>query len=401
MKRQKNYYVIPRKPSGIYYYIVRDPVSRKTVWYKSTGTTDPKFAEILAQEWWDNGGPAADGASYLAKTTTFCDYLYDFWDFAHCAYFRELELMGNEPHEEHAYECRRIVSRYYRGYFHDTLLSQITAETMQDFILSLNKERANGKKLAPSTINSVRNVAMTALKFAKRKKNIRSFDFDGVLLAGGKSKERGILTNEEAEKLFTLPWKNQKSRIAAFLGYHTGMRLGEIRGLKIVHIHETKISVVQSWSGKKIKSTKNGDPRDIPITENVYLELQKYIKAMGFDSLDALLVPGNKPGIPLDGHKIRDDLYAMFNEIGIDEAKRKERNGICLHSFRHLLVKNLIEKGVNKAIGMKITGHRNSAVFDWYSQHFDQEMFQKMSEAIERVEQKEEVKEPIPFKKIS
>ena len=45
MSRQKKFYIEPRKPSGIYYYIVRDPVSRKAVVCKSTGTTDKKQAE--------------------------------------------------------------------------------------------------------------------------------------------------------------------------------------------------------------------------------------------------------------------------------------------------------------------------------------------------------------------
>jgi hypothetical protein len=36
MSRQKKFYLETRKPSGIYYYIIRDPVSRRTIAYKST-----------------------------------------------------------------------------------------------------------------------------------------------------------------------------------------------------------------------------------------------------------------------------------------------------------------------------------------------------------------------------
>jgi integrase len=43
-------------------------------------------------------------------------------------------------------------------------------------------------------------------------------------------------------------------------------------------------------------------------------------------------------------------------------AKRKR----IIHSWRHLLAKNLVENGVNKAIGMKILGHKTSHIFDLY-----------------------------------
>jgi len=50
MSRQKKFYLEPRKTSGIYYFIVRDPVSRKTTAYKSTGTTDIRQAEAIGME---------------------------------------------------------------------------------------------------------------------------------------------------------------------------------------------------------------------------------------------------------------------------------------------------------------------------------------------------------------
>jgi hypothetical protein len=37
------------------------------------------------------------------------------------------------------------------------------------------------------------------------------------------------------------------------------------------------------------------------------------------------------------------------------------------------LAKNLVEKGANKAIGMKILGQKTSRVFDKYASHFDKE----------------------------
>jgi len=190
MSRQEKFYLETRKPSGIYYYIVRDPVSGKTTAFKSTGTTDEKQAKALALEWWANGVPGKPLAG-VDRKISFCDYLTNFWDFSSSDYFRELETMGKEPQSEHAFE-------------------------MQKFILHLKHE----KKLSASTINLTRNAALKALRYALRKKIILKFDFENVLRAGGKSKlRRGVLTNYEVEKLFKLDWTCIRSRIAALISH--------------------------------------------------------------------------------------------------------------------------------------------------------------------------------------
>jgi integrase len=394
MSRQKKFYLEQRKPSGIYYYIVRDPVSRKTLAYKSTGTTDIKQAEATGMEWWANGIPGKTSNSGIDRKTLFCDYLFQFWDFETSNYFREQETMGREPHIEHAVEMQKNVDRHYRPYFKSTLLCQINEESLQEFIIYLKTQ----KHLAASSINSIRNVSMKALRYAKSKKMIKYFDFDAVIRAGGKAAERGVLENEEVDKLFNAKWTSIRSRIAAFISYHTGMRIGEIRALRVCDIHPDRISVRHSWARlSKNKSTKNKEIRDIPILPAVYDEILSYIKQMNFFNLNSLLIPGRNPEIPLDSHLIRDNFYSVLDKLGIDEKTRKERN-IVFHSFRHLLAKNLIEKGANKAIGMKIMGQKTSRIFDHYADHTDKETFRQMAKAIEIVSKNETPKEPILFK---
>jgi integrase len=87
----------------------------------------------------------------------------------------------------------------------------------------------------------------------------------------------------------------------------------------------------------------------------------------------------------------------MLEKIGIDGETRKER-GIVFHSWRHLLAKNLAENCVNKAIGMKILGHKTSRIFDHYASHVDKETFRQMVGALEKVLKPEIPKEPITFR---
>jgi integrase len=395
MSRQKKFYLEPRRPSGIYYFIIRDPLSRKTVVFKSTGTTDKKQAEAMGMEWWTNGIPDKTGGAGYDRKTLFCDYLHQFWDFDTSDYFRELETMGKEPHIEHAQEMQKAVKRYYLPYFENKLLCQIDEESLQKFIVYLKID----KKLSASTVNSARNVAFVALRHAKRKKLIQQFDFDAVLRAGGKPKERGILEKEEVDKLLSLEWPSPRTRLAVLIAAKTGMRMGEVRALRVCDIHENRISVNHSWGKKsKLKCTKNQEVRDIPILPALHEEIMAYIRQFELFNLDSFLLPGDKPEIPYNNRQIGKDFNKMLGEIGIDEETRKER-GIVFHSWRHLLAKNLAEKGTNKAIGMKILGHKTSRIFDHYAAHVDKETFRQMMGAMEKVQKPETVtREPLPFR---
>ena len=245
---RQGYYLRQRKADGLFSVIIIDPITWKRT-ERATGTNDEKKAHAIAQGWLANGLPESPSVNTIARTTTFCDYLYSFWDFDTSEYFRELETMGKEPQPNHALEMQRAVKRYYRPYFKDMLLCQIDGETLQKFVVYLKID----KKLAASTVNSAQNAAIKALRYANRKRIIKSFDFNNVLRAGGKAKDRGVLERDEAEKLFSLEWPNPRSRLAALIAYNTGMRLGEIRALRVCDIHENYISVNHSWSSRKNK----------------------------------------------------------------------------------------------------------------------------------------------------
>ena len=393
---RQGYYLRQRKADGLISIIFIDPITWKRT-ERATGTTDEKKAHAIAQGWLANGLPESPKVNNIARTMTFCDFLCQFWDFDTSEYFREQETMGKEPQSDHALEMQRAVKRYYRPYFKDTLLCQVDGEALQRFIVHLKIDR----KLAASTVNSARNTAIKALRYASRKKIIRSFDFDNVLRAGGKAKDRGVLERGEAERLFSLQWPNPRSRLAALIAYNTGMRLGEIRALRVCDIHETYISVSHSWSRRnKQKCTKNRETGNVPILPCLHKEIMAYIKEWGLFRLDALLLPGKKPEIPYDSVQIRKDFQRMLAKIGIDEEKRRER-GIVFHSFRHLLAKKLAESGTNKTIGKNILRVKTSVIFDRYASHFDKETFDKMAEAIKNAHKPSTPpKEPIPFRGI-
>jgi integrase len=337
---RQGYYLRQRKNGGSFHVIFVDPITGKQT-DRTSGTNDEKRANAIAQGWLSNGVPDKPKVNNVAKQMLFCDYPHQFWDFVTSDYFRELETMGKEPHVEHAQEMQKAVERYYRPYFQSKLLCQIDEESLQKFIVHLKLD----KKLAASTVNSARNVALVALRHAKRKKIIQHFDFDAVLRAGGKAGERGILERDEVDKLFSLDWPSPRSRMAVLIAANTGMRMGEVRALRVCDVHEDRISVRHSWGRKSnLKCTKNQETREIPILTTLHDEIMVYIRQMGLYNLDSFLLPGDKPEIPYNNRQIGKDFNKMLEKIGIEKV-RKER-GIVFHSWRHLLAKNLAEKGI-------------------------------------------------------
>jgi hypothetical protein len=137
---RQRYYLRQRVQGGSFHVIFIDPFTGKQT-DRTTGTNDEKKAPSIAQEWLANGPPEKPRASSYAKTTAFCDYLHQFWDFETSDYFRELETMGREPHAEHALEMQKAVERYYRPYFQSKLLIHIDEETLQKFIVYLKIEK--------------------------------------------------------------------------------------------------------------------------------------------------------------------------------------------------------------------------------------------------------------------
>jgi integrase len=372
------FYLHQRKPSNVWHVTFTVPETGKLAARLSTKTTIRREAEVIAQQWLRDGLPESS-KNPLPVSQTFCDYLKEFWDFDHSQYFKEQITMGKKPTRRHVKDMKDLVDRYFVAFFGSKKLNQIDESILQDFLVHL----CTDKGLAASSVNRARNTAFVALRYAKRRKLIKDFNFEAVLRASGNAKARGILEREEAERLFQLEWRDPRSKLMTLIAFQTGMRMGEIQALRICDIHEDRISVAHSWSkiDGGLKSTKNQECRIVPILPELYTEIQNYRKIYRpLFNMDSLLFPSLLETTPYDGKQVKEDFYKMLEKIGISEAERKERN-IVFHSWRHYCAKNLAQV-TNRAIGMAILGHKTSAMFDHYANHVDKETFNKMREAI-------------------
>lgn len=202
------------------------------------------------------------------------------------------------------------------------------------------------------------------------------------------TKERGILTEEEGEKLLkhlkdtTIPntfdrWKY----LVCAIGYYTGMRIGEIEALQEEDLDRERniIHVNHSWSTVAgLKTTKNGKTRKtFPISLILMNEIAEYSKMNKNNPFVFSAKKSNDK--PLSRNDIGEAFNKALNAIGISEEERKRRV-IVFHSLRHGFVSNALASGVSFDIVEKGAGHLTKAMTEHYT-HETEKAQEKFIEA--------------------
>jgi integrase len=356
----------------------RDPITGIIGTKRSTGTGELQKAESIAQTWLRDGLPGKPCLSLQS----FADYLDAFWDFDHSSYIQESLAAGKKIHRRHVQDMKNLVRRYIRPYFGSKNLKSIDEATLRRFLLYLKIDRG----YASATVNQVRNATVVALRYAKRDHLIKSFDFDLVLRCGTSPQKRGILEPNEVNKLFKARWRDPRSRLVNLIAAETGMRMGEIRALRVCDIGLDRFFIRNSWSlaDGGLKETKTGEKREVPLLPSLKTEILSYLNTIVLeDGSGSFVFPGLRNDRPFDEGQIRRDFFAALALIGIDDSRRRERN-IVFHSWRHYVAKHLSHIAP-KALGMKILGHKTSAVFDKYADHTSLEDLSLMRRALSSI----------------
>jgi integrase len=88
----------------------------------------------------------------------------------------------------------------------------------------------------PATINHKLEAGSVALRWAHNHGMIEIDPTVGLRRFSGRVKVRGILTEQEVCRLFSLEWKDRRAYVGNILAATTGLRAGEILALKSVDI---------------------------------------------------------------------------------------------------------------------------------------------------------------------
>jgi len=429
----RQFYVFRRKNSAIYYVQFVDPVTKKMLPARSTHkkSKDEAFAQV--HEWYYSstfikkskdspvkrfislltdkklsldevlevqhavsafypsvlpavGNPVS--ASLAAPVSpsssgkqpaspSLLSYLRYFWDFEKSDYVQDKIYHGQRIGQRHCYEMVNRV-KYWDAFFSkDFTLRDLTTLKIQEFEKSLR-----GKNISTLTMNNIIKCGSIAFKWAVRQKLLEENPFEGITAYSINSKQRGILTNEEAGKLFrTGMWSDKRAMVANKLAMTTGLRMGEILALRKNDIGEERLFIRHSWSPLDgLKSTKTGIEREVPLLPEIRtllftLLLQNPHRAEG----ESFIFWGNLPTKPVVQNVITEGLKAALESIDIGDKEREERN-IVFHSWRHFYA-TVISNNVGERKAQIALGHLTPAMTKHYAAHKREEDLQQVADA--------------------
>lgn len=154
----------------------------------------------------------------------------------------------------------------------------------------------------------------------------------------------------------------------------TGMRNGEMRGLKytdidkrrnVIHIQRTLKHIEGEGYFEDTPKTRTSK-RDIPLTPDIlkYLEAQRNFFGFKIEKMDRYLFC-NELGEPLSRARVRNETNRIVNKI---RKAGNEFPDITPHIFRHTFATRAIEAGMQPQVLKSILGHSSLAMtMDLYS----------------------------------
>lgn len=312
----------------------------------------------------------AEKVSDSTKPIFLIETLSNFWDFENSEYVKKRIARGYDIKQRNCKEKLGIVKRYWAKYFDaDRTVQSLTSRELDDFLMYLRTE----KNLSADTVNKTMTAGNMAFEFLIKEGLITSNPLSSVERFKVNAKKRGIPTETEMKKLMELnwDWTDSVNKLAFKVAALFGLRAGEISGLQVCDIDANAdlLYIRHSWNDTdKLKDTKNGDDRIIPIEHGVALELLMNARRNpDYSDTSFVFWSPKVAGQPMWPSSFEYDFYIAMQKIGISEEQRKERN-IVFHSLRHYCATQIAQRA-SLEIAMKILGHRTEEMTRLYSEH--------------------------------
>jgi integrase len=371
MRSKEIFTVFGRKlASGkiVFYYQCYDEKGKR-LWAKSTGLRTKTEAKAHCIKLFRDGLLIP-----RPKAPTFGEYAEGWFEVATCRFLQWRQL--HDPLSQGSIAIHKNnLTVHLKEFFSKYRLDEIDAAVLEDWFLHMTK-----KALKPSSINLAYRTLRLMLGEAARRKLIKANPACDVKELKAEETDRKILTIEEVRKLFparwNLVWDNWVAYKANRLAAGTGMRIGEIRGLRGEHVHEDYILVAGQYTRQGYKpQTKTKKSRNIPINQAIRRELGELVAVNG----EGYVFSDDGGVAPIRSELMERQLNTALGRIGIDDATRKERN-LTFHAWRHFFNTFLRMANVVDSKVQSVTGHLTQKQTEHYT-HFDTRQFAEVREA--------------------
>jgi integrase len=368
MRTKAVFSVFGRKlPSGklVYYYQCYDDKGKRK-WARSTGATKKTEAVAYCMRLYRDGLliPAP-------KVPTFGEFSEGWWDVNTCRYLKWRQL--RDPLSPNTIDIfKNSFNNHIKDFFARYRLDEITGAVLENWFLSMTE-----KKLKASSINLAYRALRIMLTEAARLKLLNDNPCKESKVLKEEETEREILTVEEVKKLFPAGWdavwENPVAYKANRLAACTGLRIGEVRGLRRESVFDDYLCIAGQYGRHGyIPHTKTKHNRNIPISALTRGELDELLKMNG----DGYVFSEDGGATPIPPERINRQFNRALERIGISHEERKKRN-LSFHAWRHFFNTLLRMSNVADSKVQSVTGHRSMRMTDHYT-HFDTRQFSEI-----------------------
>ncbi len=373
MRLRETYTLYKRKlQSGnvVYYYQVYDDDGNKLCGH-STGKRTKTAARNYCNELLREGRLMPQ----KREIPTFKKFAEGWWEWDTCPYLKKRKVR-REITKSYADNAKSKLHIHVLPYFGKMRLDRISEFEIEAWLTSFAERGYRN-----STANSQFDVLVTMLNEAVRQKLIKANPALHVVKLKNNNKVIDILKPEEVKKMFPADWSEVWDSYLPYminkLAACTGMRFGEVLGVRGEFVHEDYIAVCGQHTKYGYTGTKTHDNRNVPIPSAIRKDLEELRKING----DGYLFSADGGETPLPRPYVYDALFTAMKRIGIGEEERKSRH-LSFHGWRHFFNTTLRMANVADSKVMSVTGHKSRGMTDHYT-HFDTAQFTEVRQVQE------------------
>jgi integrase len=362
--------VVPSGKRVVYYHAYDE--NGKRLYGKSTGESTMTAARLTCNRLLKEG-KLIPCKSYMPS---FAEYAQGWWEWETCAYLKKRRKRYSLT-QTYADNNKKNLKNHLVPYFGDMPLNKITKDDVEGFFDSLIE-----RDFQNTTINGYYGTLKTMLIEAVERKIITKDPTDKMGRLLNDRKEIKIITPDEFKNLFVYGWQrvwegDRISYTANKLAALTGMRAGEVLGLKGGFVYDEHIYLCKQYDEYGYRDTKTKDKHNIILPDELINEL-KELKRMNGEGFVFSLDGGASPICRKTMYK---SFHRALRNIGISDDEISERH-LHLHGWRHFFNTEMLKAGLTTTQAQAITGHKSDRMTEWYC-HFNPSEFAKAKEVQE------------------
>jgi integrase len=290
-------------------------------------------------------------------------FLLNFWDFDTSPYVAERLRKSHSIHRNYTTGQRLSAEGYWVPFFRNRCLGDITKKDIELFTNDLPEALSGSRK------NRIIKAGVIPLRWAFAKDILDRDVTEDMVWFSENHAERQILSPEIVHAIFGMEWADIRAKLANVLSSVTGLRAGEVQGLRVQDLGKESLYVRHSWNRKdKLKTTKNNRDRvvEVPfpwLVEDLLLLAKQNPHGINMDSY--IFWTRKTPTKPIEARIFLDGLRDILIKTGMS---LESANAYSFHGWRHFFTTYMRGK-LNDKLLQSQTGHLSLSMLERYSGH--------------------------------